>query len=193
MLEIIDVEKRQREMTVNIVLQVALRAVALEQGVDAMFDHSPGRQARQFVIIGRAEQRVFERFLLGDVGGAGEQQIAFRDPGGPVRGEKYMFGRTGGHGLLQHGGTAAAQQFKAGLVAVAQLRRRCRGHLEQRGGGIVHQQEIAVLVLNCHAGRKQSEDIPQDAQFGIKIAFITGLRLGRLKVMFIGTVHGSGA
>ncbi len=46
-----------------------------------------------------------------------------------------------------------------------------------------------MLVLNRHAGRKQSEDIPQNAQFGIKSAFITGLGRGRLKVMFIGTMH----
>ena len=57
------------------------------------------------------------------------------------------------------------------------------------GRGIVHQHELAVLVLNRHAGRKQPEDIAQDAQFGFKYAFITSLRRGRLKVVLFGTMH----
>ena len=71
-LEIVDVEKREREM--------ALSVVALQQPIDAMFDHPPRRQAGQFVIIGRAEQVILERLLLGDVGGTREQQIAARRP-----------------------------------------------------------------------------------------------------------------
>ena len=152
-LEIIDVEKRQCEMA----LKVTLGAVAREQRVDAVFDHPPCRQAGQFVIIGRAEQRVLERLLFGDVGGTREQQIALGDPDRPVRGEKHMFGRTGGDRLFQNGGAAAAEQFETGVAAIGQLRR-CgggRGHLQQRRGGVVHQQEIAVFVLNRDAGREQ--------------------------------------
>ena len=85
-LEIVDVEKGQREMACGV--------VALQQAVDAMFDHPPGRQAGQFVIIGRTEQLILERLLLGDVGGARQQQFAFGDPDRPVRGEKHLFGRT---------------------------------------------------------------------------------------------------
>ena len=66
--------------------------------------------------------------------------------------------------------------------AIGQLRRRrgCRGHLQQCRGGVVHQHEIAVLVLNGDTGRKQFEDIAQDSQLGFKIAFITGLHRDRL-------------
>ena len=165
MLEIVDVEKGQRE--------TAVRAVALQKVVDAVFDHPPRRQAGQFVIIGRAEQVVLERLLFGDVGGAREQQIAFGDPDRPVRGEKHLFGLAVANGFFQHGGAAGAQQFETGFAAIAQLRsrRRGRGHLQQGRCGVVHQQELAVLVLNRHAGRKQSEDIPQDAQFGIESRF----------------------
>ncbi len=176
-------------------LNITLGAIVVEEAVDAVFDHPPRRQAGQFVIIGRAEQRVLERFLIGDVGGTREQQIALGDPDRPVRGEKYTPGGAGGHGFFQNGGAAAAEQFKAGLAAVAQLRRRgrCRGHLQQRGGGIIHQQEIAAFVLNRDAGRKQFEDIAQDVQFNIEGAFIAGLGRGRLKVVLIGTVHSRGA
>ncbi len=192
MLEIVDVEERQCEMTLGLAWRIALGVGANDQRVDAMLDHTPGRQARQFVIIGGAEQRVLERLLLGNVGGIRQQYVAFGDSGRPVRGQEYLSGRTGANGLFHDGRAAAAQQFKAGLTAVGQLgrRRSRRGHLQQRCGGIVHQQEIAVLVLNRHAGREQSENFPQDAQFGV-IAFVTGLGLGRLKIVFMGTMHGS--
>ena len=47
-LEIVDVEKGQRE--------AALAVVVLQQVVDAMLDHAPRRQIGELVIIGRAEQ-----------------------------------------------------------------------------------------------------------------------------------------
>ena len=89
-LEIVDVEKREREVALDIavlqtaLLRMALGAVARKQRVDAVFDHPPGRQSRQFVIIGRAEQRVLERLLFGDIGGIREQQIASGDLDRPV-------------------------------------------------------------------------------------------------------------
>jgi hypothetical protein len=183
-LEIVDVEKRQREMT--------LSAVALQNTVDAMFDHAAGRQAGQFVIIGRAEQLILEGLLFGDVGGTRQQEIAVGNPHRPVRRQKYLFGLAAGNGLFQNRGAAGAEQFKAGLATIAGLRRRrCGGrHLQQRRGGIVRQQKFAALVLNRYAGREQPENVPQDVQFGIDGAFIFGRDRGRLKVMFIGTVHG---
>ena len=101
-----------------------------------------------------------------------------------MRGEENLFGRAVANGFFQHGRAAGAQQFKAGILALAQLRshRRGGGHLQQGGCGFVHQQKLALLILNRHPGRKQSEDIPQDAQFGIESAFIAGLRRGRLKI-----------
>ena len=98
MLEIVDVEKGQREM--------ALRALALQELVDAVFDHAPRRKARQFVIIGRPEQVVFEHLLFGDVGGARDQEIAVGDPDRPVRGEENLLGRAVADGFFQHGRAA---------------------------------------------------------------------------------------
>jgi hypothetical protein len=60
MLEIIDVEKCQRE--------AAVRLVALQKAVDAVFDHAPVGQAGQLVVIGRPEQVILERLLFADVG-----------------------------------------------------------------------------------------------------------------------------
>ena len=182
-LEIVDVEKRQRE--------TALSVVVFQETVDAMLDHAPRRQAGQFVVIGGAEQVILERLLFGDVGRARDQQIAPGDLDGPMRGEKHLLGRTAGNGFFQHGRAAGTQQFEAGFAAIAQLRGRRRrgGRLQDGGRGIVHQHELAVLVLNRHAGRKQPEDIPQDVQFGFKYAFIAGLRRGRLKVVLVGTMH----
>ena len=67
-LEIVDVEKRQRE--------TALSVVVLQETVDAMLDHAPRRQAGQLVVIGGTEQVILERLLFGDVGRARDQQIA---------------------------------------------------------------------------------------------------------------------
>ena len=113
-LEIVDVEKRQRE--------TALSVVVLQQAVDAMLDHAPRRQAGQLVVIGGAEQVILERLLFGDVGRARDQQIASGDLDRPMRGEKHLFGRTAGNGFFHHGGAAGAQQFETGFAAIAQLR-----------------------------------------------------------------------
>ena len=182
-LEIVDVEERQRE--------AALSVVVLQETVDPMLDHAPRRQAGQFVVIGGAEQVIFERLLFGDVGRTRDQQIASGDLDRPMRGEKHLLGRTAGNGFFRHGRAAVAQQFETGIAALVRLSgrwRRCGG-LQQGGRGIVHQHELAVLVLNRHASRKQPEDIPQDAQFGFKYALIASLRRGRLKVVLFGTMH----
>ena len=46
-------------------------------------------------------------------------------------------------------------------------RRPAGGNSELGGRGVVHQQEIAVLVLNRDAGREHPEHIPQQAQLEI--------------------------
>ncbi len=186
-LEIIDVEKCEREMVRN--------AVARQKRIDAMFDHPPCRQAGQLVIIGRTEQRILERLLLGDVGGTGEQQIAVPGLDRAVGGKKHMFVRPIGNRFFENGGAAAAEQFETGFAAIGQLRGGgcgC-GHLQQGRGGVVYQQEIAVLVLNRNPGWQQFEHVAQHAQFSFEGAFIAGLRRGRLKVLFVRAVHSRGA
>jgi len=46
-----------------------------------------------------------------------------------------------------------------------------------------------MLVLNRHAGRKHSEDIPQNAQLGILGASDIALRRGGLQVVFGAALH----
>ena len=152
-LEIVDVEKGEREP--------AVRVVVLQQAVGAMFDHPPRRQVGQFVVIGRAEQLILDRLLLADVGGARQQQVAVGDANRPVGGEKDLLDRAAGDAFLGNGGAAGAQQFDAGFAAVVQfLRRRragCAAAIRKlRRGGVVHQQETAVLVLHRDAGRAAS-------------------------------------
>ena len=113
-LEIVDVEKRQRE--------AALSVVVLQETVDAMFDHAPRRQAGQLIVIGGAKQVIFERLLFGDVGRARDQQIAPGDLDRPMRGEKHLFGRTASNGLFRHGRAAVAQQLDTSIAALARLR-----------------------------------------------------------------------
>ena len=125
-LEIVDVEKGQREP--------AVRLVALQQAVGAMLDHPPGRQVGQFVIIGRAEQLVLEGLLLADVGGARQQQVAVRDANRPMGGEKDLLGRGR---WLKHSSATAARPVRSNsrpvLAAMVQFlrqapRRRAAGH-----------------------------------------------------------------
>ena len=48
-----------------------------------------------------------------------------------------------------------------------QWRRPAGGNSELGGRGVVHQQEIAVLVLNRDAGGEHPEDVPQKTQLEI--------------------------
>ena len=113
-LEIVDVEKRQRE--------AALSVVVLQQAVDAMLDHAPRRQAGQFIVIGGAEQVILERLLFGDLGRTRDQQVAPGELDRPVRGEEHLLGRAAGDGFFEHSRPAAAQQFEVGIAAIARLR-----------------------------------------------------------------------
>src|SRR6202030_729687 len=63
-LEIVDIEKGEREPA---------GFVTPQEAVGAMFDHPPGRQFGQFVIIGRPEQLILEGLLLADVDRARKQ------------------------------------------------------------------------------------------------------------------------
>ena len=139
-----------------------------------MLDHAPGRQIGQFVIIGRAEQLILDRLLLGDIGGARQQQIAVGDMDRPMGGEKDLLGRAVGDAFFGDGGAAGAQQFDAGFAALVQFcrgraRRGCR-NAELCRGGVVHQQEMALLVLNRHAAREHLENVAQDVQFANRLA-----------------------
>ena len=67
----------------------------------------------------------------------------------------------------------------AGSAAVDRL-----GQLN--AGGVVHQQETALLVLNRHAGREHFENIPQNFQLGVAGEFAITFRLDILQVVLVG-------
>ena len=147
--------------------------VAPQQAVGAMLDHAPRRQTGQFVIIGGTEQLILDRLLLADVGRARQQQIAVGDADRPMGGEKDLLGRAAGDAFFRT--TVRPARSNSRQVSRRSLvRARDARPPEQGRGGVVHQQELALLVLNRDAGRQQPEDIPQHAQFGL-----VGVRRGR--------------
>jgi hypothetical protein len=108
--------------------------------------------------------------------------------------EKDLFDRAAGDAFFSNRGLSGAKQFKAGVEAVVQvLRRRDRrpanGNSKLHGCGVVDQQETAMLVLDCHAVRKQSEDIPQNAQLGIPGESYIVMRRGGLQVVVGAALH----
>src|SRR3979490_1588888 len=107
-LEIVDVEEREREPAVLLTL--------LQEAVGAMFDHAPHWQAGEFVVIGRAEQMILKGLLLADLDRARKQQVAVRNTNRPVGGEKDLFGLAAAHGFFRDGGAAG----------LAKTVRRCR-------------------------------------------------------------------
>ena len=163
-LEIVDVEKGEREFVRCL--------AALQEPVGTMFDHAPRRQIGQFVIIGRTEQLVLKGLLLADVSVARKQQRAVGDTNRTVGGEKDLFGRPAGEAFFCDGGAPGAEQFDAGLAALVQFPREPgRRNLKLCRRGIVHQQEVALLVLNRNAGREHPEYISQNAESGISSEF----------------------
>jgi hypothetical protein len=111
-----------------------------------------------------------------------------------MRREKRLFALAAGHRFLDNGAATGAQQFQAGFAAVSQLLRIRRrlpagGNPKLRRRGIVHQQEAALLVLNRHATGEQSENIPQNAQFGSHGGSAAGFRRGSLWVVFGAAMH----
>ena len=94
------------------------------------------------------------------------QQIAVRDPNRLMGGEKDLLGLALGEVFFGDNRAARAQQCDAGFAAMIQILRR------QRRGGVVHQQETALLVLNRHAVGEHPEDVAQNIQFGIHRGFV---------------------
>ena len=109
-------------------------------------------------------------------------------------GEKHLSGLVAVDAFLGNRVAAGAQQFHAGLAAMVQFLRSRRlrfapGHPELRRGGVVHQQETALLVLHRHAGREHSEDIPQNSQFGIESEFAIAVGRGDPQVVLGPVLH----
>ncbi len=186
MLEIVDVEKGEREP--------AVWPVALDQAFGAMFDHPPHRQIGQLVEVGRPEQMILDGLLLADVCGARNQQVAVRDANRPMGRKKYLLAMTAGHAFFRNNGTPGAQQFNPDVATIAQFlggkhARLTGSHSQLRRRGVVDQQEAALLVLNRDAGREHSEDIPQNAQFAFSGEFAFALGCGGLQVKGGAALH----
>ena len=186
--EIIDVEKGQREPGDG--------AVMLHQAVGAVFDHPAHRQVGQFVKIGRTEQMILDGFLLADIDGARQQQIAVRDTDRPMGREQYLLALATDGGFFHDGRAPSAEQFKTGLATVVQMfrgnrRRRPFAQAELRRGRIVDQQKLALLVLDRDAGREHPENIPQDVQFAVDSGLAVSWRRG-VQVLSDRALHGGG-
>ena len=127
-LEIIDVEKGEREFPATV--------VALQQAVGAVLDHPPRRQVGQFIVIGGAEQLVFEGLLLADIGRARNQETAFGDADRPVGREQNPPGMSGADGFLGHGELAGAEQLERGFAAQRSIAAKPvrRGFRQSRAG-----------------------------------------------------------
>ena len=158
-LEIVDVEKRQRE---------AGRRIAMrQQRVGPMLDHPAGRQVGQFVIIGRTEQLVLESLLGADVGRTGQQQVAAGEANRPVDGQQGLLAGTAADALLDDRRLAGAEQFAPRRFPSRQLLRRrpLRGRSPPLcGGGGIDQQEAALLVLDRDAMGKHPDDVAEQAR-----------------------------
>ena len=184
-LEIIDVEKGEREFPAAV--------AAPQQAVGAVLDHPPRRQVGQFIVIGGAEQLIFEGLLLTDIGRARNQQRPFGDANQPMGREQNPPGRSGADGFLGYGDLAGAEQFERGFAAQVQLlRSRCGGTFgnpELGCGGIVHQHKAAVFVLNRDAGRQHPEHISQKRELGFGRVPVAGIRRAAPQVVYGLALH----
>jgi hypothetical protein len=111
-----------------------------------------------------------------------------------VGGEKNLLVLVAVDAFFRNRVAAGAQQLDPGRAAMVQFLRgrrlRCTaGHPELGRGGVVHQQEMALLVLHRHAGRKHSEDIPQDSQFGCESELAIAFGCGDPQVVLGSVLH----
>ena len=65
------------------------------------------------------KQVILERLLLADVGRAREQEIAAGNTNRPMGREKDLFDVPVGDAFFRYGGAAGAEQFNAGVAALA--------------------------------------------------------------------------
>ena len=155
-----------------------------------MFDHPPGRQFGQFVIIGRPEQLILEGLLLADVGRTRKQQVAVRDTYRAMAGQQDLFDRARDEAFFRNGSVPGAEQLDTVLTAVIQLHGRSRRHNSKLGRRrIVHQQKAALLVLNGHAGGEHSEHILQNAELALSNEFVLDRQCGALHVILGAVWH----
>jgi hypothetical protein len=185
-LEIVDVEKGQREPARGI--------VALQQFVDAVFDHAPRRQVGEFVIIGRTEKLILDRLQFGDVGGGRQQQAAIGNAYRPMGREQDLLVLAVAEGFLGDGGAARTDQFETGVATMfdlAGIRRRC-GNSELCGRSIVDQEEAALVVLHGDGAGQQLEYIPEHVELAIRGAFIRAFRGCRRQIEMVTALHGHG-
>ncbi len=159
---------------------------AREQLVDAVLDHPPVRQVGELVIIGRAEQLVLERLLLGDVGRARQQQRAPGDADRLVAGQKHLPAALAGKAFLDRHRLAGAKGFAQGVAAIFVRRSR----RSATAPPLVGQQHAAVFVLHGDAIGQHPENIAQDAQFGRGVAVVAGRNCSGLSGVMAGAVHG---
>ena len=87
-------------------------------------------------------------------------------------GEKRLLALAAGDAFFGNGGLAGAEQFEPGRTPPVEFlrwrQRLLRGsHPQLRGGGVVHQQEAALLVLDRDAVGQHPEYVVEEARLGI--------------------------
>ncbi len=112
--------------------------------------------------------------------------------------EKYLFDLAMGHPLFGNGGQTGAQQIKAGFTTMGQFlrmryRRLADGDPELGCGGVVHQQEAALLVLNRHTGGQQLKNFPQNIGLDRRSESAIGFRRGGRQLGSGAALHNRGA
>ena len=164
-----------------------VRPLALQQAVDTVLDHPAGRQAGQFVVVGRAEQLVLER-LLSSLMSADVESTRLWPAICTGRCEVRKTRLCAPDATASSTPRAAlAQQIEAGLVPIVVRRRHGRacGHLQLGQGGVVDQQEFALFVLNGHArGKQEARTSRKYTQFAVEIAFTISLRRDAARSLF---------
>ena len=111
-----------------------------------------------------------------------------------MAGQKHLLELAVDGGFFRNGGATGAEHFDAGLAAMVQLLRRwclrlACGDSKLRRGGVVHQQQAALLVLQRDAVGQHSENIPQHPQLGLRGEFVRAWRRGSLQIWVGAVVH----
>jgi len=108
-----------------------------------------------------------------------------------MAGEKDLFDGTAVETFFRNGGAACAQQLDAGFAAVAVLSKAPPAPSKLGGGGIVHQQEAALLVLHGDAVGEHLNTSRRMLSPASPASSYSAYRRGSLGVVFGDVLHGN--
>ena len=171
-LEIVDVEKRQREPR--------RRLRAGQQLLDVLLDQGAVRQSGQVVEIGASRQLDLGLLALGVVDRGRHQHGAVVNARRPAIFQKRAFAARAGNAILRHGHGGRARLRRCGFAALwrGAGRRQVRRRAGKFGGHVVGKQRLAVLGLHRHAHRQVLDDGCENAERAARLALAV-LRFGK--------------